>query len=75
MKQLLGKLKQLRLRGKEGTAIPRNLCCPYLLLKFTVGAKRRILVYTEKSLYKHVMSSKFGKLAKNDGIEIKLVEL
>ena len=72
---IVGEIKTADFKGKAGTAIPRNLCCPYLLLKFTAGAKKRLLIFTEESLFVHVMKSKFGKLAKNDGIEIRLEEL
>ena len=67
---IVGEVKTASFGGKKGTAIPRNLCSPYILLKNVVGAKRRLLIYTEKSLLKHVMKSREGKLVKNDGIEI-----
>ncbi len=71
---IVGEVKTAGFKGKPGTAIPRNLCTPYIFLKNAVGAKRRLLIYTKKSLFEHVMKSREGKLVKNDGIEIILME-
>lgn len=72
---IVGEIKTAGFGGKGGTAIPRNLCSPYVFLKNAVGAKRRILVLTEKRLFEHVMESREGKLVENDGIEIILMEI
>ena len=72
---IVGEIKTAEFRGKRGTAIPRNLCCPYLFLMHSEGAQKRFLIFTEESLYNHVKRSRFGKLAEKDGIIIKLMKL
>ena len=72
---IVGEIKTADYKGKPGTAIPRNLCSPYIFLKNAVGAKKRLLIYTKKKLYDHVIKSREGKLAINDGIEIILMEI
>ncbi len=72
---IVGEIKTADYKGKPGTAIPRNLCSPYILLKNTIGAQKRMLVYTKKALYEYVISSREGQIALCNGIEIILVEV
>lgn len=73
--KIVGEVKTAKFKGKGGTAIPRNLCSPYILLKNVIGAEERILVFTEESLHKHVMRNKEGQIAKYNGIDIRLIPL
>ena len=71
--KIVGEIKTADYKGKPGTAIPRNLCAPYILLENVVGAEKRILVFTEKNLFNHVMDNKEGQIAKYNGIDIQLI--
>ncbi len=72
---IVGEVKTAGFKGIPGTAIPRYLLHPYMFLKHVVGAKKWILIYTHRGLFEHVMNSREGKLAMNDGIEIRHIEL
>lgn len=73
--KIVGEIKTARFKGKAGTAIPRYLCSPYILLKNVNGAEERILVFTEESLHKHVMDNKEGQIVEYNGIDIQLIPI
>ena len=69
---IVGEIKTADFKGIKTSAIARNICCPYLYLFNTIGAKRRILILTKKRLYDLIKERREGEIALNSGIEIYL---
>ena len=60
--------------GNKSTALAR-LSDACLFLLHAEGAKKKLLVLTEKPLYELFVSERQGQMAKADGVEIMLVSV